>query len=59
MNDVPITARELFKQLCERYELPEVEWDSSDTKTRSNDRRISTQKLKAEGYQLIHPELEI
>jgi hypothetical protein len=26
---------------------------------RSNDRRISNQKLKAEGYQLIHPEVEI
>ncbi|EGK88690.1 SDR family oxidoreductase [Microcoleus vaginatus PCC 9802] len=59
VNDVPITARELFKQLCERYELPEVEWDGSDTTERSNNRRISNQKLKAEGYQLIHPEVEI
>ena len=59
VNDVPITARELFKQLCDRYELPEVEWDGSDTTKRSNSRRISNQKLKAEGYQLIHPEVEI
>ncbi|WP_445172584.1 SDR family oxidoreductase [Microcoleus sp.] len=59
VNDVPITARELFKQLCDRYELPEVEWDGSDTTKRSNSRRISNQKLKAEGYQLLHPEVEI
>jgi nucleoside-diphosphate-sugar epimerase len=59
VNDVPIAACELFKQLCERYELPEVEWDSSDTKTPSNDRRISNQKLKAEGYQFIHPKVEV
>jgi nucleoside-diphosphate-sugar epimerase len=59
VNDVPITARELFQQLCDRYELPEVEWDASDTTERSNNRRISNQKLKAEGYQLIHPEVEI
>jgi hypothetical protein len=59
VNDVPIAARELFKQLCDRYQLPEVEWDASDTKTPSNDRRISNQKLKAEGYQFIHPEVEV
>ncbi|AFZ07207.1 NAD-dependent epimerase/dehydratase [Oscillatoria nigro-viridis PCC 7112] len=59
VNDVPITARELFKQLCDRYELPEVEWDGSDTTERPKNRRISNQKLKAEGYQLIHPEVEI
>jgi nucleoside-diphosphate-sugar epimerase len=59
VNDVLITARELFKQLCDRYELPEVEWDGSDTTKRSNNRRISNQKLKAEGYQLIHPEVGI
>lgn len=59
VNDVPITARELFKQLCERYDLPEVEWNSSQDRTRSNNRRVSNQALKAEGYQLIHPEVEI
>jgi len=59
VNDVPITARELFKQLCDRYGLPEVEWDGSDTTERSNNRRISNQKLKGEGYQIIHPEVEI
>ncbi len=59
VNDVPIAARELFKQLCDRYELPEVEWDASDAKSPSNDRRISNQKLKAEGYQFIHPKVEV
>jgi hypothetical protein len=59
VNDVPITPRELFQQLCDRYELPEVEWDESDTTKPSNSRRILNQKLKAEGYQLIHPEVEI
>jgi hypothetical protein len=55
VNDVPITASELFKQLCDRYELAEVEWDGSDTTERSNNRRISNQKLKVKGYQIIHP----
>jgi nucleoside-diphosphate-sugar epimerase len=59
VNDVPIAARELFQQLCDRYELAEVKWDSSDAKTPSNDRRISNQKLKAEGYQFIHPKVEV
>ncbi len=59
VNDLPITARELFKQLCDRYELPEVEWDGSDTTERSNNRRISNQKLKAEKYHIVHPEVEI
>lgn len=59
VNDVPISACELFEQLCDRYELAEVKWDASDTKTPSNNRRISNQKLKAEGYQFIHPKVEV
>lgn len=59
VSDVPITARELFKQFCDRYELPGVEWDASDTTESSNNRRISNQKIKAAGYQIIHPEVEV
>jgi len=59
VNDVPIIVRDLFERMCERYSLPPVKWDASEPTTRSNNRRVSNQKLKAEGYQLIHPELEI
>lgn len=59
VNDVPITAHELFERMCVRYDLPPVEWDDSLPRSRSNNRRVSNQKLKAEGYQFIHTELEI
>jgi nucleoside-diphosphate-sugar epimerase len=59
VNDAPVTARELFERVCDRYELPKVEWDASDLENQPNDRRISNQKLKSEGYQFLHPEVEI
>jgi nucleoside-diphosphate-sugar epimerase len=59
VSDLPLTIRDLFDQMCDRHNLPKVEWDPSQQRTRSNDRRVSNQKLKAAGYELIHPQLEV
>jgi len=59
VNDVPLTAYELFEQMSQRYNLPKVEWDAALPRSRENNRRVSNQKLKTEGYCFIHPELEI
>jgi nucleoside-diphosphate-sugar epimerase len=59
VQDVPLTMHDLFDQLCDRYKLPPVEWDASLPRPRSNNRQVSNQKLKAIGYQFIHPHIEI
>ena len=56
VNDVPLTSRELLERLCERHGLAQVSWDSSESKARPYNARVSNQKLKAVGYQFIHSE---
>ncbi|MEB3180374.1 MAG: SDR family oxidoreductase [Nostocaceae cyanobacterium] len=59
VNDVPLTTRELFDRMCEVYGLPPVEWDASQPRTRSNNRRVSNHKLKEAGYKLIHRDIVV
>ena len=59
VNSTPLTSRELFDQMCDRYNLPPVGWDASLPRTRKNDRQVSNQKIRAAGYSLIHPEISI
>lgn len=59
VGDTPITARDLMDRVCQHYGLPRIEWDASLPRGRSNNRRVSNQKLQQQGYQLIHPEIEI
>lgn len=56
VNDVPLTSRELLQRLCERHGLAQVSWDPSVPEIRPYNARVSNQKLKAAGYQFIHPE---
>jgi nucleoside-diphosphate-sugar epimerase len=59
VGNTPITARDLFDQMCQQYKLPPVEWDASLPRSRSNDRRVSNQKLKQAGYHFLHPTIEL
>lgn len=59
VNDVPLKSRELLERLCERHGLAQVSWDPSVPKVRPYNARVSNQKLKAAGYQFIHPETEV
>ena len=59
VDDDKITIRELSNQVCDRYNLPKVLWDPSKASIRANNVRIRNQKIKAAGYQLIHPKIVI
>jgi nucleoside-diphosphate-sugar epimerase len=59
VNDTPLTSRQMFDRVCEINNLPPVEWDESLPRNKTNNRRVSNQKLKGLGYKLIHPETEI
>ncbi|MGG6298331.1 SDR family oxidoreductase [Leptolyngbya sp. AN02str] len=59
VGDTPVTAHELMDRVCEQSGLPAVQWDPTVPRSRSNNRRVSNQKLQQQGYHFLHPALEI
>ena len=59
VDDSKLTVRELVEQVCCKYNLPKVVWDASKLNWQNNNVRVSNQKLKGVGFQLIHPQLLI
>ncbi len=57
VDDSQLTVKEQVERVCYKYGLPPVYWDSAQLSPRRKSVRISNQKLKAAGYQLIHPQL--
>lgn len=57
VDDSQLTIKEQVKRVCSRYGLPPVEWDSSKLSLQRKSLQVSNQKLKAAGYDLIHPQL--
>ena len=56
-DNTKLRSRQLYKQLCDRYDRPQVVWDSSQTAPPVSNVRVRNQKLIAAGYQLIHPQI--
>lgn len=57
VDEARLTTYELLEQVCEKHSLPKVSWDSSAVSVRPYNARVSNQKLKNAGYQLIHPQM--
>lgn len=57
VDDAHLSSRELIENLCQKYDKPNVIWDASQTKTRSNNSSVSNEKIKKAGYKLIHPQM--
>ncbi len=57
VDDSQLTVKEQIKRVCSQYSLPPVYWDDSQLSIQRKSVRVSNQKLKAAGYQLIHPQL--
>ena len=56
VNDVKQTTREMCDEICDRLGLDPVFWDPEKESDRPNSSRVSNQKIKAAGYQLIYPD---
>ncbi|MBV8882410.1 MAG: SDR family oxidoreductase [Chroococcidiopsidaceae cyanobacterium CP_BM_RX_35] len=54
VNDAYLTSRELLDKVCEQHQLPKVMWDEYLQSNRPYNARVSNQKIKDAGYQLIH-----
>lgn len=53
-DEVP-TVRDLISEVCDRYDIPPVEWDESKPSARK-DVRVSNSKIKGTGYSFVHPD---
>lgn len=56
-DEIP-TVRQLIEQVCDRHDLAPVIWDASQPSDRPYNARVSNQKLKAIGYQFMHPNFD-
>ena len=59
VDDSKLAVREQVDLVCSQYGLPPAHWDPSQPSLRRKSLRVSNQKFKAAGYQLIHPQLLI
>jgi nucleoside-diphosphate-sugar epimerase len=56
-SDEILTTGEFFDRLFEKHNLPPIIWDTSQNSTRPYNSKLSTQKLKNEGFELLHPQI--
>ena len=57
VDDAHLTSRELLHSLSEKHNSPYVIWDAAHKSVRPYNARVSNQKIKNAGYQLIHPQM--
>jgi nucleoside-diphosphate-sugar epimerase len=57
VDDSQLTIKEQVKLVCSAYGLPPVQWDASQLSIQRKSLKVSNQKIKAAGYDLIHPQL--
>lgn len=57
VDDAHLKSRELLENLFAKHNLPQVIWDSSLKSNRPYNAKVSNQKIKDAGYQLIHPQM--
>ena len=59
VNDVPLTKKQLLDKLFDKYDLAPIVWDDSADYTSPYNARLSNQKIKDAGLNLIHKETEL
>ena len=56
VDDAHLTSRELLDNVCEQHNLPKVVWEESPN-VRPYNARVSNQRIKDAGHQLIHSQM--
>ena len=57
-SDEFLTIKEFLDRLFTAHNLPPVTWDSTQPSTRASNIKLSNQKLKQAGFELVHPQIE-
>lgn len=55
-GDRPLPTKEFLDRLFQTHQLPSINWDETQSSVRPYNSRLSNQKLKAAGFELIYPE---
>ncbi len=58
VNNVPMISRELLDGLHKYQGLAKISWDASASSMRPFNAKVSNQKLRDEGFELVHPEIQ-
>ncbi|MEC4893437.1 MAG: SDR family oxidoreductase [Oscillatoria sp. PMC 1051.18] len=58
VDDDKLTTGELINSVLAKHNFPPVNWDVNQKSLRPYNARVSNQKLKDAGFQLIHPQTE-
>ncbi|MBE9169955.1 SDR family oxidoreductase [Pleurocapsales cyanobacterium LEGE 06147] len=56
-SDEILPRHEFFDRLFQTHQLPSVTWDASMTSTRPYNVKLSNRKIKAAGFELVHPKI--
>jgi nucleoside-diphosphate-sugar epimerase len=57
VDDSHLTIKEQVERVCLHYDLPQAHWDATKFSLQRKSLQVSNHKLKAAGYDLIHPQL--
>ena len=57
VSNIPMISRELLNGLQKYQGLGQIYWDASTYSIRPFNARVSNQKLRNEGFELVHPEI--
>ena len=56
-SDEPLQTKEFCDRLFKTHDLPPITWDATQPSIRPYNARVFSQKLKAAGFELIHPQI--
>ena len=56
-SDEILTRKEFFDRLFRKHNLPGIDWDNVASASRSFNLRLDNHKIKAAGFQFIHPQI--
>ncbi|CDN14527.1 Nucleoside-diphosphate-sugar epimerases [Richelia intracellularis] len=57
VDDANLTQRQLIEEVCKKHNLPPVTWDSSQSRKRDCNAKVTNQKIKDAGYKFLHPNM--
>lgn len=59
VQDEIVPVRQLLERVCTAHGLPPVRWDAAQPSDRPYNVRVANTKLKAAGYQFVHPYFDL
>lgn len=54
-NDFHIPRKAFYEALCQEASLPPIQWNSQDSNPHGGNKRVSSQKLKSQGFSFLQP----